>query len=451
VRTLRQHSVPNGTPNSWRVDISPKLSARSISACESLCRSLWHIEAFEEAARMQEKSSLPLNRGWTPWSFSTGYAGAAVTMKLLGGLLESPVLIESAEKYLDAAVASLPFIRHPKVGLFDGLTGLCFAARMVDPELKSTHQMVKHLESRLASMTKERAELVNSSIGMPFGYFDTVSGLSGLGRYWLSSGNSPQAFACVELCADSLSKLIRDSSHANPRWHTPSLLNSDPSLQKRFPQGTLNCGLAHGLAGPVAFLATVLTAGFEDDDFSEALRTGANWLLNAKIQDDYGLNWPTVVPLSNEDNSGVRGARAAWCYGAPGICRALWLAGKALNDETLKMVATDGLCAVHRRPVPLRAISSPTFCHGIAGLLHITMRFANDAPEKDWHTAIEEVLTELLDAQEPDAYLPFRDLEPSGARIERPGLLEGACGIALTLAAATSAVPPIWDAAMLLS
>ncbi|WP_277752743.1 lanthionine synthetase LanC family protein [Streptomyces sp. L2] len=70
-------------------------------------------------------------------------------------------------------------------------------------------------------------------------------------------------------------------------------------------------------------------------------------------------------------------ARSAWCYGAPGVAHALWLAGTALGDHDLHDVATEAMAAVLRRPAHMRFIDSPTFCHGVAGLLQIVLRFAH--------------------------------------------------------------------------
>jgi len=41
-----------------------------------------------------------------------------------------------------------------------------------------------------------------------------------------------------------------------------------------------------------------------------------------------------------------RPARAAWCYGSPGISPALWLAGEALDDPRLPEPAVSSIEAV---------------------------------------------------------------------------------------------------------
>jgi lantibiotic biosynthesis protein len=58
---------------------------------------------------------------------------------------------------------------------------------------------------------------------------------------------------------------------------------------------------------------------------------------------------------------------------------------------------------------------------------------------------------QLMDAYEPGSLLGYRNLEPGGGRIDQPGLLDGASGVALVLLAAATPVEPVWDRLFLLS
>jgi hypothetical protein len=107
--------------------------------------------------------------------------------------------------------------------------------------------------------------------------------------------------------------------------------------------------------------------------------------------------------------------------------------------------------AVYRRPISVRCIESPTFCHGVAGLLQITLRFANDTGLPLFTEAAVSLTEELLSAYEPDSLLGYRNWEPGGTRVDQPGLLDGAPGILLVLLAASTDVEPSWDRAFLLS
>lgn len=133
------------------------------------------------------------------------------------------------------------------------------------------------------------------------------------------------------------------------------------------------------------------------------------------------------------------------------MARALWLAGLVLDRAEWRDLALDAMRTVYRRPVADRFIDSPTFCHGIAGLLQVTLRFANDTGLRVFADAAAELAGQLLGLYEPGSLLGYRDVEPDGRRIDDPSLLNGAPGVVLTLLAAASDVEPRWDRAFLLA
>ena len=107
--------------------------------------------------------------------------------------------------------------------------------------------------------------------------------------------------------------------------------------------------------------------------------------------------------------------------------------------------------AVYRRPDKVRNISSATFCHGIAGLLQVTLRFLYDTGLPVFRDAAILLTEQLIEAFDPDSLLGFVNIEPGGGRVDHPGLLDGAAGVVLAMMAAVSDIEPTWDQAFLLS
>lgn len=132
------------------------------------------------------------------------------------------------------------------------------------------------------------------------------------------------------------------------------------------------------------------------------------------------------------------------------MARALWLAGTATDDGQLRDLALASMRAAIARPAEVRAIRSPTVCHGAAGLLQIVHRFAEDTGLPDLARARDALLADLVAAYDPGAVLGYRNVEPSGAQVDQPGLLEGATGVALTLLSAAGS-SSAWDRALLLA
>jgi hypothetical protein len=197
-------------------------------------------------------------------------------------------------------------------------------------------------------------------------------------------------------------------------------------------------------------MSVALTAGAEVDGQRDAVHRTADAIAGAQLSDRWGATFPIVAGIGSDAIEPTPG-RNAWCYGPPGVARALWLAGTAVDREDLCDLAVETMLAVGRRPVGERRIDSPTLCHGVAGLLAITLRFAADTRRPEFGAAARDLARRLVDAFEPETTFGYRNLEPSGSRIDHPGVLDGAAGVALVLLAAAASVEPRWDSVLLLS
>ncbi len=370
----------------------------------------------------------------------------------------------AGHEHLQLAVQALQGLPRLGYGTSSGLAGVAFAARLLSRGGKRYRRLLAALESALASQISSAAAALAQSPpkGVNPSTFDVISGLSGAARYLLLRREDALLEECLERVLRCLVALSGETNGL-PDWHTPAHCISDDATRQLFPYGNLNCGLAHGIPGPLALLGLATRCGIVVEGQFEAMRRMADWLLQQRIDDAWGVNWPTAVPLPGPaeragttgaaapDASQVRASRTAWCYGGPGIARALWHAGVALSDDAYTRIATSAMEAVYRRPPQARQIDSPTFCHGVAGLQQITLRFAHESGAPLFVDAAQALHRQLLEAYEPDSLLGYRSIEPGGTRIDQPGLLDGAAGVALVLLAAATAVEPAWDALFLLS
>lgn len=209
--------------------------------------------------------------------------------------------------------------------------------------------------------------------------------------------------------------------------------------------------MAHGLPGPLALLSLSTSHGVEVSGQQDAIVRTADLLVHAQCGDEWGVGFPAAEPVRAPCGEGSMPARSAWCYGPPGVARALWLAGAASGRSEYRDLALAAMTAVFERPIPNRRIDSPTLCHGVAGLLQVTLRFARDGAGTSFSAAAQELTGQLLAAHEPASRFGYRDLKPSGVRIDKPGLLEGAAGVALVLLGAATSAEPVWDRILMLS
>jgi hypothetical protein len=359
--------------------------------------------------------------------------------------------------YLTVAAEGAERLPPLSAGMFGGLTGLAFAAWSLSREATRYRRLLATVDDTLLPQVTTQADgLAQLTIeGVSFGEFDVISGLAGTAAYLLFRREDPGAAAALESALRSLVILASDTG-IRPRWWTPAHLLGDEEMAALYPHGNLNCGLAHGIPGPLAVMALALSHGVVVPGIEEAVDRLVDWLAGYRADDGWGVNWPYAVSLTHgglpvRDLSPEASSRAAWCYGAPGVARALWLAGVARDRPDWRNLAIEAMEAVYRRPVAARRIDSPTFCHGVAGLLQVTLRFANDTRLPVFTEAAASLTEWLLSAFEPDSLLGYRNWEPGGTRVDQPGLLDGAPGVLLALLAASTDVEPSWDRAFLLA
>jgi hypothetical protein len=357
---------------------------------------------------------------------------------------------------LRRAVAGMEARPHPPAGHV-GLSGLASAAHLLSRDGGRYRTLLSKLDSALVSVVSTQVARILQARphGVDVEVFDVIAGLAGTGRYLLARRHDPACERALQGVLRALIYLSEDDGSGIPHWHT-DVGNSSENLGKVYPQGHVNMGLAHGIPGPLALMSISTLTGVEVSGQREAIVRTADRIVRAQITDDWGVCFPTAAPLekpAEEPGSAAaaQATRSAWCYGGPGVARALWLAGIAADRSEYRDLAIATMLAAIRRPVGLRRIDSPTVCHGVAGLLHVTMRFADECPRAEFFDAACDLTTQLVRAQEPASRFGYRSVDPAGRRIDSPGFLDGAAGVALVLLAASTAIEPTWDRVLLLS
>ncbi|WP_053641268.1 MULTISPECIES: lanthionine synthetase C family protein [unclassified Streptomyces] len=326
------------------------------------------------------------------------------------------------------AMAGEPAAAHPdSAGLFYGAPAVAFALHTVGhPAYRSA---LASLEQPLVEMVSARLaaahERLDSRRPARMREYDLISGLSGLGAYLLHRGSSPELLCGV---LRYLVRLLREPvsvrGHEVPGWWTSDGPSGRPG--NAFPSGHANWGVAHGVAGPITLLALAARAGLsvpgQQEALTDACRLLERWALPAP---EGGAAWPETLGLDAWLDGPVpqyRAGRPSWCYGTPGIARALQLASVACDMKDSRVRAEDLLAACLGDPRQLDRVTDLTVCHGWAGLCLAAEQAAADASVT---SPLRRMLPSLRD--EFTARLERGEL-PEGA-----GLLTGADGVLLTV------------------
>lgn len=323
------------------------------------------------------------------------------------------------------------------------------------PASRTQHTAVEQATDWLCARAQglaihQQRRLRSGTPGAPWGVYDAIKGLAGIGRVLLAAEQTGQRNAAPGLTAalTTLTDMINAPARPLPGWWLPAQDHALPVAGTLPPSGAATTGLAHGLAGPLALLATAAINQRSVPGQDQAIATACDWLL--KWRNPNGT-WPAHIPgdaLRRAPDpralAQAPGRRDAWCYGAAGIGRALTLAGQALADRHLQQTGHHVIDTIAQRAADQWDTTGPGLCHGSAGVLQAALRNTSTTLQ---HQAADRTVLLLHTA------LSHKHAEP--APLDDVGFLEGTSGAALALADHQGWVPESvhspWDALLLLS
>jgi lantibiotic modifying enzyme len=276
--------------------------------------------------------------------------------------------------------------------------------------------------------------------------YDLISGLVGIGVYLSDRMPRPIAKEGFDHVVSHLTRLAKPME-SGVTWWTPSE-QLMPETRKEYPQGHANLGVAHGVPAAIVLLAEAGASNVGSGAaalFSRSL----SWFLSQRSSDSTESNFGYNFAAGRQ----WQPARAAWCYGDPGIAAALLGAARRLNDGGLEREALEiGLRAALRPAESCGVVDAP-LCHGAAGLGHLYNRIFQATGDRRFLDAalrwVESALEMKRDGEGIGGYQTWRPGE--GGWTSDRSLLAGATGVALALLAAATPVEPSWDRLLLAS
>jgi class I lanthipeptide synthase len=192
--------------------------------------------------------------------------------------------------------------------------------------------------------------------------YEHLLGAIGLGVYGLERGREDVVAAVVRRLARTA-----EPTATGVTWRTQARHGAaDAGID---PRGHLDLGIAHGVAGVIAFLATACAAGIEVNAARPLLGDAVAWLL---AQEDVGARPRFPMCLG----AAPREIRNGWCYGDVGIAAVLVNAGHVAGEPAWIARGREIATGFDRDPIGGGATVAGGFCHGIVGRAHLLARVA---------------------------------------------------------------------------
>ena len=379
----------------------------------------------------------PAEEGWRRQSLSKGAAGVAILHGVRAQNGQGSLAL--AHTWLRRAAAG-GVTDGSRAGLWFGAPAVAFAIAASAPRHYPEASLA--LKSLISDMTRARLRAAHARIDAiarpPLEEYDLVRGLTGLGACLLHTDPDPGLLAQV---LDYLVRLTAPvpaadaAGPAAPGWWS----SSNPNLTTSIPGGHGNFGMAHGISGVLALLALSACHGITVPGQAEAIDQICDWLDAWRQSGPAGPWWPawiTIGELREGRPSRPGPRRPSWCYGTPGIARALQLAALARCDKQRQAEAEDALARCVTDPAQTALLTGPGLCHGWAGTTAATWHAARDSGDAALSAAAGALAGPLA----------------SSAGGDHPhGLIDGYAGAALTLHDLSTQAAGTWTRCLLLT
>ncbi|MHB8462242.1 MAG: lanthionine synthetase LanC family protein [Vulcanimicrobiaceae bacterium] len=347
---------------------------------------------------------------WFPCRSLSGSSGYALTaLALAQATGESQYEAEMHRCIRMAAGVS----DHPTIGLFDGMSGL-----------RAVTALALALEPRYEKLLNQCDAFIHANIPevptQPESYaaYDLIGGWSG---------------ARLAQCVTGKRESDRLVSHL--LWVLEDKQRWSCVHPVRFGEPENDIGMAHGVAGILATLA--LTVEDSKPIHNELARCAYD--LADRSFDRNGLVvWPGVE--CDEMPSYIR---AAWCYGSPGICAALYWSAMLLGDATLAQFALHSLEKISAEPTASWEIDEPNICHGKIGNALVFASVGAAADSLILRASSDRLVLETLDDIEAND-MQCLSRQEDGKKYETFNELVGSSGVILALLTLTGDADASW-------
>ena len=341
----------------------------------------------------------------------------------------------AAQTLLESATDGAGAAERLPMSLHHGATGLAWVLHHI--------ARVLQLEGAAAATSSLDEELLGhlhgpAGIGEPY---DLLDGLLGLGVYGFESGNRPLVERVIHRLAAR-----KQAAAEGFAWHTPP----EAGEGSWFTEGHSNLGLAHGVAGVVAFLAGAVMEGIEPDTARPLLLDAVHWVRRQRLPDGGPRAFPWAVAPGRSPVT--QGLDPGWAYADSGIAAALAHGARVLGDadllEEALLVAEREAALMDELPV-----RQPGIGYGPAGYAQVFARLYRQTSRPAFRRAARREVVRLLGMQASGMGAGgFLSEDPAGRpRRADVSFLRGTSGIGLVLLGAATTVDPLWDRLLLLS
>ncbi|KAA2239861.1 hypothetical protein F0L74_27120 [Chitinophaga agrisoli] len=275
-------------------------------------------------------------------------------------------------------------------------------------------------------------------------HFDFLYGSTGMCHFLLNFPQRPDVASHLQRFAQGIQSISETTANGRslPLFYT----------QEDAPGRYLNAfSLAHGSCAVLIILAKIYQAGIAQSLCRALITESITFIMFHRNKGNSAQAlYPGILDGKYFDS------RLAWCYGDLNVAMALWHCGKALSEERWQTEALDiMLYNLHRNTPEAAGIVDNCLCHGSAGVAAFYRKFWFETNDRAFYQGAEHwhqvALDQLSFAPTPGIYGTKVWQGTEEEWMYAWDLLNGSCGVGLSLLSQLHEQLLAWDECLLLS
>ncbi|HZO73316.1 MAG TPA: lanthionine synthetase LanC family protein [Ktedonobacteraceae bacterium] len=247
----------------WKVLLDKPLRNKAIAA------SLWVAEHLQDPEYVQQVAILAKEQSSSPqWNHSHPWAAAELALFYwhVACCFPKQDWQTVAQRYLKLVAIRSQQQNLTSPGLFGGISGVALVIQHFSKAGQHYLQTLARLHQSIAEQVSRRSSWrLPPKAGIAETDMDLITGAAGIAGY-LASVPTPDLVVhdTLHTLLDYLLALTEPGQAlGKERWFSPPSLLITEQARQDYPCGRFNCGLAHGIAGPLAALSLVAMAGYD--------------------------------------------------------------------------------------------------------------------------------------------------------------------------------------------
>lgn len=250
--------------------------------------------------------------------------------------------------------------------LYGGLLDLAVAINMISKKTgtftKPRNTLFRTLEPMLLNICRDKKKALTS---LKASDYDLINGVSGIGVYLLSLGCefSPELRDLISQYFDLLSSMNNGKYNWFIEYENQVSTNEE---MERYKDGHYDCGVAHGIAGPLCILSELN----QNKINNSAIERIVSFYETIEYNENGVSLWPGKK--APKEDFFLKYTNLSWCYGYTGISNSLLKAYTSLqNTSAYNRILGNSVSLWNSIKIDndMKYLRTLTICHGYAGVL----------------------------------------------------------------------------------